>query len=153
MEGTLVNMMDGMFHSSFTPHWLVNCRVNKGLRFDWYYGRMSIKVINIQFNSHNTHHFLSSCHMTYAALGHLELLSHFSFSPGVEKIPWSRRRQPTSVFLPGESHGQRSLVGYRLWGHRELDRTEHACMLHRLISFPRHTLKAQWSSIYKQTDA
>ena len=33
------------------------------------------------------------------------------FSPWVGKIPWSRAWQPTRVFLPGESHGQRSLVG------------------------------------------
>ena len=29
--------------------------------------------------------------------------------------------QPTPVFLPGKSHGQRSLVGYSPWGHKELD--------------------------------
>ena len=34
------------------------------------------------------------------------------FSPWVGKIPWKRAWQPTPVFLPGESHGQRSLVGY-----------------------------------------
>ena len=33
-------------------------------------------------------------------------------SPWVEKIPWRRKWQPTPVFLPGESHGQSSLVGY-----------------------------------------
>ena len=32
--------------------------------------------------------------------------------PGLRKIPWRRKWQPTPVFLPGESHGQRSLVGY-----------------------------------------
>ena len=37
---------------------------------------------------------------------------------GVEKIPWRRARQPTPVFLPGESHGLGSLVGYSPWGHR-----------------------------------
>ena len=37
------------------------------------------------------------------------------FDPWVRKIPWSRKWQPTSVFLPGKSHGQRSLVGYSLW--------------------------------------
>ena len=79
--------------------------------------------------------------MTYTALGHLELLSHLSFDPGVGNIIGSRRWQPTPVFLPGKSHGQRSLVGYRLWGRKELDRTEHARMLHTLISFPHHTLK------------
>ena len=31
--------------------------------------------------------------------------------PWVQKIPWRRAWQPTPVFLPGESHGQRSLVG------------------------------------------
>ena len=34
-----------------------------------------------------------------------------------------------SVFLPEESHGQRSLVGYSPWGCKELDMTEHTCML------------------------
>ena len=34
------------------------------------------------------------------------------------KIPWSMKWQPTPVFLPGKSHGQRSLVGYNP-GHRE----------------------------------
>ena len=34
------------------------------------------------------------------------------FDPWVEKIPWRRAWQPTPVFLPGESQGQRSLAGY-----------------------------------------
>ena len=42
----------------------------------------------------------------------------------VGKIPWRRKWQPTPVFLPGESQGQRSLVGCRLWGHTESDMTE-----------------------------
>ena len=33
-------------------------------------------------------------------------------------------RQPTAVFLPGEFHGLRSLVGYSPWGCKELDATE-----------------------------
>ena len=37
---------------------------------------------------------------------------------------WRRKRQPTPVFLPGESQGQGSLVGCRLWGHTELGMTE-----------------------------
>jgi len=36
------------------------------------------------------------------------------FDPWVGKIPWRRKCQPTPVFLPEESHGQRSLVGYIL---------------------------------------
>ena len=39
------------------------------------------------------------------------------FSPWVRKIPWKRECQPTPVFLPGEFCGQRSLAGYRPWGH------------------------------------
>ena len=42
----------------------------------------------------------------------------------IKKIPWRREWLPTPVFLPGESHGQRSLVGYSPWGHKESDTTE-----------------------------
>ena len=45
------------------------------------------------------------------------------FGPWVGKIPWKRAWQPTPVFLPGESQGQRSLVGCSLWGLRS-DMTE-----------------------------
>jgi len=38
------------------------------------------------------------------------------FNPSVRKIPWRRKWQPTAVFLLEEFHGQRSLVGYSLWG-------------------------------------
>ena len=44
--------------------------------------------------------------------------------PWVGKIPWRRKWQPTPVFLPGESHGQRSLAGYSPRGRKELDTTE-----------------------------
>ena len=46
------------------------------------------------------------------------------FDPWVGKIPWRRKWQPTPAFLPGKFHGQRSLVGYRPWGHKESDMTE-----------------------------
>ena len=45
------------------------------------------------------------------------------FDPWVRKIPWRRKWQPTPVFLPEESHGQRSLVRSP-WGCKELDMTE-----------------------------
>ena len=38
--------------------------------------------------------------------------------------PLENGMQPTSVFLPGEFHGERSLVGYSSWGHKESDTTE-----------------------------
>ena len=44
--------------------------------------------------------------------------------PRVGKIPWRRAQQPTLVFLPGETHAQRSLVGYSPWGRKESDTTE-----------------------------
>ena len=46
------------------------------------------------------------------------------FHPWAGKIPWRRKWQPTPVFLPGESHGQRSLVGGSPWGHKESDTSE-----------------------------
>ena len=48
-----------------------------------------------------------------------------------------RKWQPTPVVLPGESHGQRSLVGYSPWGHKELDTTEHAHMHTMCQALPR----------------
>ena len=45
------------------------------------------------------------------------------FDPWVGRIPWRRKWQPTPVFLPGESHGQRSLVYYSPCGCKELDTT------------------------------
>ena len=44
--------------------------------------------------------------------------------PWVGKIPWRRARQPTPVLLPGESHGQKSLVGCSPWGCRKANTTE-----------------------------
>ena len=46
------------------------------------------------------------------------------FDSWIRRIPWSRKWQPTPVFLPGKLHGQRSLVGYSPWGRRESDMTE-----------------------------
>ena len=47
-----------------------------------------------------------------------------TFDSWVRKIPWRKKWQPTPVFLPGESHGQRSLAGYSLLGYKESDMTE-----------------------------
>ena len=45
------------------------------------------------------------------------------FDPWIGKLSWRKEWQPTPVFLPGDSHRQRSLTGYK-----ELDSTEHRCM-------------------------
>ena len=54
---------------------------------------------------------------------HLPLQETY-FDPWVRNIPWRRAWQPTSVFLPGESHGQRNLVGYSPQGRKESDTIE-----------------------------
>ena len=48
------------------------------------------------------------------------------------KLPWRRRQQPTPASLPGKSHGERSLVGYRPWGHKRVrhdlaTKQQHGC--------------------------
>ena len=57
----------------------------------------------------------------------------------VRKIPWRRKWQPTPVFLPRESHGQRSLVGYSPWGRKESDVTEATLQAHTLLYRDRRT--------------
>ena len=42
------------------------------------------------------------------------------FEPWIGKIPWRRKWQPAPVFLPGKSHGQRSLAGYSPWGRKRV---------------------------------
>ena len=68
----------------------------------------------------NTSHFLWASPVAQKGRRH-------KFDPWVRKIPWRKTWQPTPVFLPGKSHGQRSLAGYRSWGHKELYTTERAC--------------------------
>ena len=41
------------------------------------------------------------------------------FDPWVGKIPWRREWQTSPLFLPGQFHGQRSLVGYNPWAHKD----------------------------------
>ena len=51
-------------------------------------------------------------------------------------VPWRRKRQPTAVFLPGESLGQRSLEGYSPWSHKESDMTESLAYASMVCIFP-----------------
>ena len=57
------------------------------------------------------------------------------FDPWIRKISWRRKHQPTTVFLPGESHGQRSVVSYSPWGRKESDRTEQLSTLSKARGF------------------
>ena len=75
-------------------------------------------------------HFLETSLQSYfCALTGFGLLSgkesiyqcrRHEFNPWVRKIPSRRKGQPTPVFLPGESHGQRSLVGYSPWSSQRV---------------------------------
>ena len=53
--------------------------------------------------------------------------------PALGRFPGGGNDNPVQYFLPGKSHGQRSLVGYSPWGHKELDTTEQ-------LSTPRQVL-------------
>ena len=69
------------------------------------------------------------------------------FNPWVGKIPWSRKWQPASVFLPGKFHGQRSLAGCGPWGHKESHTTEHTCVhTPKMKGVPDHRNRLQWFS-------
>ena len=61
------------------------------------------------------------------------LVAQMVKNPWVRKIPWIRKWLLTLVFLPGEIHGQRSLVGCSLCGHQESDMTER--LMHFSLSF------------------
>ena len=52
------------------------------------------------------------------------------FDPWARKIPRRRAQQPTPVFLPGEFHGQRKLLGYSPWGPKESGTTERLSLTH-----------------------
>ena len=51
-------------------------------------------------------------------------IKRHAFDPWVRKNPWRREWLPTPVFLPKESHGQRSRAGYSPWGREQSDPTE-----------------------------
>ena len=52
------------------------------------------------------------------------VVQNFTSNEDFRVIPWRRKWQPTTVFLPGESYGQKSRVGYKLWGCK---RAAHDC--------------------------
>ena len=55
---------------------------------------------------------------------HLPAMLGTRFDPCVGEIPWKMKWKSTQVFLPGEFHGERSLVGYNPCGHKESDVTQ-----------------------------
>ena len=71
---------------------LAGCKKTASVHPDWTYGSVMYEVNIRQFSPEGRR----------------------GFKTWGRKIPWRRKWQPTLVFLPGESHGQRSLPGYRL---------------------------------------
>ena len=63
-------------------------------------------------------------------------LKRHGFDLWVGKIPWRRKWQLASVFLPGKFHGHRRLVGYSLWGLKESGMTEHAHTYIKMVFAP-----------------
>jgi len=57
------------------------------------------------------------------------------FNPWLWKIPWKRVWQPTPVFLPGESHGQRSPGSCIAWHHKESDTAEETACMHQYLKW------------------
>ena len=71
---------------------------------------------------------------------------NFCFYLGILYTNWRRKWQPTPVLLPGKSHGQRSLVGYSPWGHKESDKTKR---LHFHFHTHMHTHINWWDNDYE----
>ena len=57
------------------------------------------------------------------------------FDPWAGKMLWRREWLPTPMFLPGEFYGQRSLVGYGLWGCKESEMTEQLTGTHIVLHY------------------
>ena len=64
-----------------------------------------------------------------------------------QEDPLEKKRQPTSVFLPGKSYRQRSLLGYSPWGHKESDMTDHTHTRHNQAPPRLHFKKGLLSQI------
>ena len=74
------------------------------------------------------------------------------FSPWVRKISWRRKWQPSPVLLPGKSHGQRSLVGYSLWGHKRVGHDLATTTIFQCIHIPHLLYLGTWSRFCQSLD-
>ena len=101
------NNTDANFSGGFTE--LIIFRMIKVIIYglpQWLSGKESTTEIHFRFNLK-----CRSCR-------------RYGFDPWIRKIPWRRAWQPIPAFLPGESHGQRSLAGYSPWHGKESDTSE-----------------------------
>ena len=77
-----------------------------------------------RFNPCDLHYKFFWASLVAHMVKNLLAMQETRFDPWVGKILWRRDWLPTPVFLPGEFHGQRSLVGYSPWGGKEPDMTK-----------------------------
>ena len=75
------------------------------------------------------------------------------FDPWMGKIPWRRKWQPSQVLLPGESHGQRTLVGYSPWGRKESDTTEQLSTAQKLTGQRRKSIVGRRLTVWATREA
>ena len=79
---------------------------------------------------------LARCHSGEESACQCSFCKRCGFEPWVRKIPWSKKWQPTPLFLPKKSHGERKLAGYSPWGCKTLNTTERLSI---------YTLKQDWA--------
>ena len=83
------------------------------------------------------------------------------FDPWIRKVPWRRKWKPTPVFLPGKSHAERSLVGYKRVRHTFATKQQHptlghmTCWVHYRLDFNLHSISlfdslVQLNNLYKK---
>ena len=77
---------------------------------------------------------------------------HFTINPWVGKIPWSRKWQPTPVFLPGKLHGKRSLEGQHPWSCKESDTSKPLNTHIHMQALSEYQLHCHLYQLWRNTD-
>ena len=118
-----------IFHCIYVPHllyppvcgWifrLLPCRVNS-----------AAINIGIRANKAVDKRLIAKIYLVAQMAKNLPAMQETQFNPWDRKILWRREWLPTPVFLPGEFHEQRSLVGYSPWGPKDSDTTDWLTLL------------------------
>ena len=84
----------------------------------------NIRISTSYYAKYKLHYDLKYYSRNDQTIIHADQESGASKQLDFKTIPWKRKQQPTPVFLPGKSMDRGSLVGYNLWGHKELDTAE-----------------------------
>ena len=94
------------------------------IEFTWHASCMAARVMLASFIPHKKSVLRAGCQFQFKQHYHVVRVRYKSPFCDINKfLNWRRKWQPTPVFLPGKFHGQRSLAGYRPWGHKESDTT------------------------------